>query len=161
MGRRSVGFLVAIAVTGGFLAPAGVAHGAVLAKKKKSPDPCALITNAAAGALADPFTVSSTDLNPALKTNCNYQLQATGANNGSGGPLNLFVEKLSFFTIDKALVHNIKKTKGLGVAGFIGVDGGGKPVLVFKTKKLVIRMTSDLDPAVLLTLAKGVAKKVK
>jgi len=156
-----VGFLVAVAVTGAFLAPAGAAHGAVLAKKKKSLDPCALITSAATGALADPFTVSSTSLNPVLKTNCNYQLEATGANTGSGGPLNLFVEKLSFFKIDKALVHKIKKTKGLGVAGFIGVDGAGKPVLVFKTKKLVIRMTSDLDPAVLLTLAKGVAKKVK
>jgi hypothetical protein len=159
MARRRVGMLVAMMVTTAYLAPAVAAHGAVAAKT--SPDPCALITSAATNTLANPRTVSEMHPNKLLKGNCNYSLQGTGPNDGSTQALQLFVESLAAYKLNQSLIHKTKPTKGVGVAGYTGVDGGGNPVLGFKTKNLAIRITGDFDAATLLALAKGINTKLK
>lgn len=156
MGRRIVGILAAVVVTAACIAPATAAYG--VAAAKKSPDPCTLITKEAAGALATPYTITETDPNPNLKGNCNYFLDS--ATRG-GEPLNVFMESLSDYNLNKSLVHKTKATKGLGVAGYTGVDLQTKPVLVFKTKNQSIRMTGDFDTATLIALAKGINKQLK
>jgi glutamate dehydrogenase/leucine dehydrogenase len=149
--------LVAVILTVASLAPAAAAYGAVATKS--SPDPCALITSAAAGALANPYTVESTD--SLSKKNCLYQLQGTGSNEGTSDPVNLFVDSLSDYKLNKVLIHKAKAVKGLGVAGYSGVDGAGQPVVAFKTKKQAIRLTGGLDAATLIALAKSFASQVK
>ena len=108
-----------------------------------------------------PYTVASADPNSSLKGNCLYQLEGTGANEGTSDPVNLFVESLSDYKVNKSLVHNAKATKGLGVAGYSGVDGAGQPVLEFKTKTVAVRLTGGLDAPTLLAVAKGVQKNLK
>jgi hypothetical protein len=156
MARRSMGILVAVVVTAACIAPATAAFG--VAAAKKSPDPCALITSEAAGAFADPYTIDETDPNQGLKGNCNYYLTSSTK---TGEPLNLFVEPLSSYKLDKALTKKTKATKGVGVGGFTGVDGAGTPVLVFKTKNSLIRITGDFDTATLIALAKGINTQLK
>ena len=159
MARRRVGMMVAMMVTTPCLAPVAAAHGAVAAKT--SPDPCALITSAVTGALAKPYEISVTAQNKLAKGERNYSLQGTGTNYGSSEPVNLVVESLADYKLNQSLMHKSKPTKGVGVAGYTGVDGGGNVVLGFKTKNLAIRITGDFDTAALLALAKGVNAKLK
>jgi hypothetical protein len=105
--------------------------------------------------------VASADTNASLKGNCADQLEGTGSNEGTSDAVNLFVESPSAYKINKSIVHSAKATKGLGVAGFTGVDGAGEPVLEFKTKTTAVRLTGGLDAATLLVLAKGIQKNLK
>ncbi len=155
MGRRVVGFFVAVVATAGIV-PAAVAYGAPAAAK--TPDPCALITDAVAGAAPTPYTVGETTPNEGLKGNCAYSLSSADQ---TDEPLNLFVESSSDYKLNKALTKKVKATKGLGSTGFTGVDGAGHPVLDFKTKTVSVRLTGDFDSATLLAFAKGISKKLK
>ena len=157
MGRRLIPFLVAAAVVAGVMLPVSAAYGAA-GVAAKTPDPCTLITDAIAASAPTPDTIEETSPNKLLKGNCSYSLTS---DTKTGEPLILFVESTKLYDINKAITHKIKATKGLGVAGFTGVDGAGGSVLDFKTKTASVRLTGDFDTATMLAFAKGINKQLK
>ena len=158
MGTRTTGILITVIISTACLAPATAAFGSVAAKT--APDPCALITSAAAGALAKPYTIESTE--PLSNTMCEYQLRGTGSNDtASPGPVILSVDSLKVYKINKVIVQKVKAVKGLGVEGYRAVDGAGSPIVAFKTKKQAINLSGGFDAATLIALAKTFSKQVK
>ena len=159
MGRRNTSILITVIISTACLAPATAASGSIAAKAK--PDPCALITSAAAGALAKPFTIESAE--PISDTMCEYQLRGTGSNDaGYSGPVKLAIESLESYKIRKAIgLHKVKAVKGLGVAAYRAIDSADSPVVAFKTKKRSVALSGGLDAATLIALAKTFAKKLK
>ena len=157
MRRRSICILITAIISTVYLAPASAASASVAAKT--SLDACALITSEAAGALAKPYTIVSSE--PFSKTGCEYQLRGTGSNDAaSPGPVLLSVDSLEEYKIGKAIVQKVKAVKGLGVAGYRAV-GAGSPVVAFKTKTQAIRLSGGFDAATLIALAKTFSKQVK
>ena len=158
MRRRSIGIFITAIISIACLAPASAVSASVAAKA--APDPCALITSEAAGALVKPYTIESSK--PLSPNGCTYQLRGTGSNDAaSPGPVLLFVDSLKLYKINKAIVQKVKAVKGLGVEGYRAVDGAGGPVVAFKTKTQAIRLSGDFDAATLIALAKTFSKQVK
>ena len=159
MGTRTTGILVTAIISTACLAPASAAFGSVAAKT--APDPCALITSAAAGALAKPYTLESAEA--VSPTMCEYQLRQVDFDAAfRDGRVILSVDSLKVYKINKAISKKVKAVKGLGVEGFRAVDAlGVSPVVAFKTKKQAISLTGGFDAATLIALAKTFSKQVK
>jgi hypothetical protein len=158
MGTRTTGILITAIISTACLAPATAAFGSVAAKT--APDPCALITSAAAGALAKPYTLESAEAVSGGK--CEYQLKQVDFDAAfRDGPVILSVDSLKVYKINKALSKKVKAVKGLGVEGFRAVDAIGSPVVAFKTKKQGISLTGGFDAATLIALAKTFSKQVR
>ena len=158
MGTRTTGILIAAIISTACLAPAPAAFGSVAAKT--APDPCALITSAAAGALAKPYTLESAEAVSGGK--CEYQLKQVDFDAAFGdGPVVLSVDSLKVYKINKVIVHKVKAVKGLGVEGYSAVNGFGESVVAFKTKKQGISLTGGFEAGTLIALAKTFSKQVK
>jgi hypothetical protein len=159
MGTRTTGILITAIISTACLAPASAAFGSVAATT--APDPCALITSAAAGALAKPYTLESAEA--VSPTMCEYQLRQVDFDAAfRDGPVILSVDSLEDYKLSKAIgVKKVKAVKGLGVAGYRAVDGAGEPVVGFKGKKQSVRLSGGFDAATLIALAKTFSKQVK
>ena len=158
MGTRTTGILVTAIISTACLAPASAAFGSVAAKT--APDPCALITSAAAGALAKPYTLESAEA--VSPTMCEYQLRQVDFDAAfRDGPVILSVDSLKVYKINKVIVQKVKTVKGLGVEGYRAVDGAGGPVVGFKGKKQSVRLSGGFDAATLIALAKTFSKQIK
>jgi hypothetical protein len=154
MGKRVAGFLVVIAAAG--LVPATAASGAPSAAK--TVDACSLLTDEVAGSAATPYTIDDASGDQGVKGNCVYSLTSSEK---TGEPLIVGVGAPSQYNIEKAITKKTKATKGIGTAGFTGVDGAGDTVLDFKTKTASVRIAGEFDTATLITFAKGIQKQLK
>jgi hypothetical protein len=152
MGKRLASFLVVVAAGG--VAPATAAYGAPTATK--TVDACALLTDAVAGAAS--YTIDDTSADQGAKGNCVYSLTSSEK---TGEPLIVAVGPASQYNIEKSISKKIKATKGIGTAGFTGVDGAGDTVLDFKTKTASVRIAGEFDTATLIAFAKGIQKQLK
>ena len=122
---------------------------AVAVPAKGSIDSCALITTEDLLALESPATLESTDKLSAK--NCLYRLDGSST-------INLFVDKSSDFSMEKALAKKQKKVSGLP-SGYSGEIPGGDAQVGFKSGANAIRLTSTaLEAPDLVTVAKAIKK---
>jgi hypothetical protein len=139
--------LVGALAFGGMLGMAGTTPAAGAAT-----DPCGLITDTDLSGLSTSYTLSNSD--DLSAKNCLYSLQG----DGESTTVNLFVDKPSDFSMEKALVKKAKKAAGLP-SGYVGAIPGGDTQVGFKQGSVAIRMTShDLTPADMVVVAKAVKK---
>jgi len=125
----------------------GAPAGAV--PTKGSIDACALITDADLSGLSTTYSVSKTD--DLSAKNCLYSLQG----DGDSATVNLFVDKPSDFTTQKAGVKKAKKVSGLP-SGYAGEFYGDAQV-GFKAGPNAIRIVStDIELPDLILVAKAI-----
>jgi hypothetical protein len=145
----ATGALVAATLVAGLVLVAAPA-GAVPAKG--GTDPCSLITDTDLGGLSATYSLDTTDELSA--TNCLYSLQG----DGESANINLFVDKPSEFSMQKAILKKVKKVSGLP-SGYSGTLPGNDAQVGFKTSKAAISLeSSNLDVADLVVAAKAAKK---
>jgi hypothetical protein len=146
----AISALFAATLVAGLLLAAAPA-GAVPAKGGTT-DPCSLITDSDLGGLSATYSLDTTDELSA--TNCLYSLQG----NGESANINLFVDKPSEFSMQKAILKKVKKVSGLP-SGYSGTLPGNDAQVGFKTSRAAISLgSSNLDVADLVVAAKAAKK---
>ncbi|MFN8027497.1 MAG: hypothetical protein U0W40_14410 [Acidimicrobiia bacterium] len=143
--------LVVVAVGGAAMVLAPVAGA-----KAKTPDPCSLITDDTLSQISGGWAVEKTDaLTPGK--NCLVYLQS----DGDSSTVNVFVDAASGYSSRKAGVKQVKSVPSIGSGGYSG-DAFGDAQVGFKTKTAAVALVStDLEAADLVILAKAANKLAK